>query len=270
MKNQSAVQYSIGELAAKAEVSVRTLQYYDKKGLLKATFSDSGRRMYTRDDIFRLQQILFLKSFGFSLEEIKDKIFKFESASDLEEIFAEQQKILSGEIEKLNQITKMLDTVIFEIHIGKDVSIEKLVTIMYLMKQGNPYAFVLNYFGSEQLNSLAKRFESPDAKGKGQVFADNAKDVFENLRMLYQNGADPADADGQALAKRWWDMIMDFTEGDPEFLKTLVSAGMDIESWPDDMKDLQEAIGHFLGNALTIYLEGKNISLSETEKKHDD
>ena len=270
MKNQEAVLYSIGELADKAEVSVRTLQYYDKTGLLKATLSESGRRMYTHDDIFRLQQILFLKSFGFSLEEIKNRIFNFKSASDLEAIFTEQHKILSGEIEKLNQITKMLDTVIFEIHKGKDVSIEKLVTIMYLMKQGNPYAFVLNYFGSEQLKNLANRFETPDAKGKDQVFADNAKDVFENLKMLYQNGADPKDADGQALAKRWWDMVMDFTEGDPELLKTLVSAGMDIGSWPDDVKDLQDVIGNFLGNALTIYLKGIDISLLETEKNHDD
>ncbi len=270
MKNQEVCIYSIGDLAKKAEVSVRTLQYYDKIGLLKSTLSEGRRRMYVRDDVFRLQQILFIKSFGFSLEEIKNEVLHFKSTSDLEAIFTKQNAIVSGEIEKLNQISKMLDTVILELHKGRDVSIEKLVTIMYLMKQGNPYAFVLNYFGSEQLKNLAKRSESPESKGKDQVFADNAKDIFEDLKLLYQNGADPKDADGQALAKRWWDMVMDFTEGDPELLKSLVSAGMDIESWPEDVKDLQEVIGNFLGNALTIYLKGINISLLETEIKHDD
>ena len=55
----------VGELAKKTGVTVRTLQYYDRVGLLKPTLSEGGRRMYSRDDILKLQQILFLKSLGF-------------------------------------------------------------------------------------------------------------------------------------------------------------------------------------------------------------
>jgi len=67
MVNQKVKFFPIGDLAEKAGVSVKALQYYDKTGLLKSVFSEGGRRMYTRDDIFKLQQILFFRSCGFSL-----------------------------------------------------------------------------------------------------------------------------------------------------------------------------------------------------------
>ncbi len=263
MKNQEMPIFSIGKLAEEAGISVRTLQYYDKTGLLKSTLSEGGRRMYTLGDIFKLQQILFFKSFGFSLEEIKEKILKFKSASDLEETFTEQREILIGQIENLNNIKKMLDTVIYETKKGRDVSLEKLMAIMHLMRQGNPYAFLLSYFGSEQLKKITERFQTADSQEKSRFLFEKSQEIFTELNTLYQKGADPAGAEGQELAKRWWDMVMDFTGGDPGLLETLVKAGMDIDDWPDETKDFREAIEHFLGAALNIYLSGKSINLLE-------
>lgn len=57
MGNAKEHLFSVGELAKKAGVTVRTLQYYDKIGLLKSTINEGGRRMYTQDDILKLQQI---------------------------------------------------------------------------------------------------------------------------------------------------------------------------------------------------------------------
>jgi DNA-binding transcriptional MerR regulator len=53
-------------------VSIRTLRYYDKVGLLSPSqYTEAGYRLYTDADLLRLQQILALKFLGFSLEEIK-------------------------------------------------------------------------------------------------------------------------------------------------------------------------------------------------------
>ena len=53
--------YSIGQLAKLAGISIRTLNYYDKIGLLKPTKrAQSNYRYYGKDELFRLQQILFL------------------------------------------------------------------------------------------------------------------------------------------------------------------------------------------------------------------
>ncbi len=64
--------YFTGQFAQKAAVSVRTLQYYDKVGLLSPSlYTEAGYRLYTDEDLSSLQQILALKFLGFSLEEIK-------------------------------------------------------------------------------------------------------------------------------------------------------------------------------------------------------
>ena len=63
--------YTTGEFAKKAKVTIRTIRYYDKKGILQPSFrNDAGYRMYTDQDFLKLQKVLSLKYLGFSLEEI--------------------------------------------------------------------------------------------------------------------------------------------------------------------------------------------------------
>ena len=65
--------YSSGEFAKKANVTVRTIRYYDKQNILKPSYvTDTGVRLYTDSDFTRLQQILLLKYLGFSLDDIKN------------------------------------------------------------------------------------------------------------------------------------------------------------------------------------------------------
>ena len=55
-------QFSTGELAKAAEVSVRTVQYYDQRGILTPSeVTEGGRRIYHESDLERLQVICFLR-----------------------------------------------------------------------------------------------------------------------------------------------------------------------------------------------------------------
>lgn len=66
------MKYSVKGLADLAGVSRRTLHYYDEVGLLRpATHRDNGYRLYGENEVLRLQQILFYRELGFSLEEIR-------------------------------------------------------------------------------------------------------------------------------------------------------------------------------------------------------
>lgn len=63
--------YTSGEFAKKARVTIRTIRFYDKQGILKPSkVNEAGYRLYTDEDFGRLQKILSLKYLGFSLEEI--------------------------------------------------------------------------------------------------------------------------------------------------------------------------------------------------------
>ncbi|QDK81712.1 MerR family transcriptional regulator [Spirosoma sp. KCTC 42546] len=64
-------QYSVNNLAKLAGVSVRTLHHYDRLGLLKpAIRTEANYRLYSEQELIRLQQILFYKELDFSLSEI--------------------------------------------------------------------------------------------------------------------------------------------------------------------------------------------------------
>jgi len=63
--------YTIHQLATLANISSRTLRYYDKIGLLKPdSFQKNGYRLYSDKSLLRLQQILFFKELEFCLKEI--------------------------------------------------------------------------------------------------------------------------------------------------------------------------------------------------------
>ena len=63
---------TVHEVADLTGITIRTLHYYDEIGLLKPTMvTDSKYRLYTDDDLSRLQEILFFREVGFALKEIK-------------------------------------------------------------------------------------------------------------------------------------------------------------------------------------------------------
>ncbi|MEV5977070.1 MerR family transcriptional regulator [Streptomyces sp. NPDC052114] len=61
----------IGELAARAGTTTRTLRYYESRGLLPARRTGNGYRTYDEDDLRLLEQIRVLQDFGFDLEETR-------------------------------------------------------------------------------------------------------------------------------------------------------------------------------------------------------
>jgi DNA-binding transcriptional MerR regulator len=61
----------IGELAARAGTTTRTLRYYEARGLLPARRSGNGYRSYDEADLRLLRQIRTLQDFGFDLEEAR-------------------------------------------------------------------------------------------------------------------------------------------------------------------------------------------------------
>ncbi len=89
-KNQEAVapnepHLQIGEVAGRTKVTQRTLRFYEEKGLLKPpSRMEGGFRLYSEDDITRVEQIKELQQLlGFTLAEIKDMIDADEVLSQL-------------------------------------------------------------------------------------------------------------------------------------------------------------------------------------------
>ncbi len=251
--------FSTGELAKMVGISVRTLQYYDEQGLLKPGVTEGGRRRYTRRNVLRLEQILFLKSFGFSLKEIKDKMLDLKAMPDLHHMFWQQRKVLTKQVESLNHTISVLDTALAETENGRKVDMDRLIMIMESMKRGNPYSFIVRYFDDDQLKNYAMQLlGSPDN-------TEQTKAIFNRLDELYRRGADPAGEEGQELAKNWWSMVNQFAGNDLKLIKSLMYMGRNIENWPDtsETEQLKKPIQNFLAKAFNIYLEKNGIDIGE-------
>ncbi len=88
---------TVNEVSKLTGVSIRTLQYYDKIGLLRpAEYTESGYRLYDDAALEKLQQILLFKELEFPLKDIKDIITR----SDFDKRLALDQQIELLELKK--------------------------------------------------------------------------------------------------------------------------------------------------------------------------
>ena len=98
--------YKTGQFARLANVSERTIRYYDKIGLLKPSFvMENGYRQYSDLDLLKLQKILSLKHLGFSIEEIFPMVM---DNTNLKESFELQMDLIEDKISHLQSLKDAL------------------------------------------------------------------------------------------------------------------------------------------------------------------
>ncbi len=101
--------YTTGELAKKCNVSVRTIQYYDERGILVPTdLTEGGRRLFSDKDVATLETICFLRDLDISIKDIAEILESDESKKVIELLLDDQDKNLQAEIKKkTEQIEKI-------------------------------------------------------------------------------------------------------------------------------------------------------------------
>lgn len=100
--------YSVGQVAELAGVTVRALHHYDRIGLLRPSDrTEAGYRLYTAGDLERLQQILFYRELGFSLENIGEilRVPDLDPADHLRR----QHQLLRERIERLQRMVTAIE-----------------------------------------------------------------------------------------------------------------------------------------------------------------
>jgi DNA-binding transcriptional MerR regulator len=106
--------YSIGEVAKELDLSVYTLRYYDKEGLMPfVERTESGTRLFKESDIAALNIIECLKSTGMPIKEIKHFIdWCSEGDTTLQnryDMFLERKATVEAKIKELQQTMKIID-----------------------------------------------------------------------------------------------------------------------------------------------------------------
>lgn len=102
--------YTTGELAKLCDVTVRTVQFYDSKGLLvPSDLTEGGRRLYSEDDARQLRAICFLKDLGFSLKDISGLLESGDFEKMLKMLVDNQEEALKHSIDEDRKRLDRLD-----------------------------------------------------------------------------------------------------------------------------------------------------------------
>ena len=126
--------YTTGEIAKLCNVSVRTVQYYDTRGILTPNeLSEGGRRLYSEDDLSRMKIICFLRQMGIPINSIAQLLSEENPGSVIGLLLEQQETALREEISERQKQLDMLESLRRELKSIADFSVESIGDIARIM-----------------------------------------------------------------------------------------------------------------------------------------
>lgn len=128
--------YTTGELAKKCNVSVRTIQYYDERGILVPTdLTEGGRRLFSEKDVATLETICFLRDLDISIKDIAEILESDESKKVIELLLDELNKNLQADIKKKTEQLEKIKNIRISLTSFKDGSQKTIHDISSIMEE---------------------------------------------------------------------------------------------------------------------------------------
>ncbi len=128
-------QYTTGEIAKLTGITVRTVQYYDSRGILvPSDFSEGGRRLYNDEDLKKLRLICFMRDLDISINDIGEILEAENSQNIIGTMLDQKLAMVQEEIAEQENRRDTLLTIKKEMKRYNNFSTENLNDIAYLMK----------------------------------------------------------------------------------------------------------------------------------------
>lgn len=200
----------VGELSKRSGLTVRALHHYDNIGLLKPSArSDGGYRLYNRDNVARLHQIQALRRFGLSLADIEAILAN--PSSRLASIIGKQLEFLERQIDQSKKLHDRLSQLQHQLMRGEEPELADWLTTLEMMTMYD------KYFSADDLRRLPL-LDVGEASTAAE-WAVLVKSVLEAMDAKLP----PDSTQAQELSKRWMNMLVRDTHGDPRLLVKLNS-----------------------------------------------
>ncbi|PNG18526.1 MerR family transcriptional regulator [Streptomyces cahuitamycinicus] len=195
--------YSVGQVAGFAGVTVRTLHHYDDIGLLvPSERSHAGHRRYSDADLDRLQQILFYRELGFPLDEVAALLDdQATGKADPRAHLRRQHELLTARIEKLRKMAAAVEHAMEARTMGLDLTPEEKFEV-FGGKDPEQYAEEVEarWGGTDEYAESQRRTASYTKEDWKRIQAE-AAEWGERYVALMSAGEDPAGEAAMALAE---------------------------------------------------------------------
>lgn len=250
------VLYKIKDIADIANISVRTLHHYDKIDLLKPeAISSSGYRLYSDQSLETLQQILFYKEIGCSLQQIKSIL---ESPDfDRKRALLQHKDLLKKKKERLEEMIQTIDQTLLIIEGGGTMNKEE-------MFEGFDMSEIEHYqkkYAKEAQELYGKKIVDETLKRTTKYSKDEWKSITKTQEAIYQTLIEgmshgPDDPQVQQAVASWQKYITDnFYDCTLEILRGLGDLYVHDERFTATIDKYKPGLSTFFRSAIIIYCD---------------
>lgn len=250
------MKYTINQLAKLAGVSVRTLHHYDEFGLLSPKRNEKNDyRLYTEDELFLLQQILFFRELDFPLDEIKKIITS--ANFDIVRALKDHKQMILLKKKRIDGLLKTIDKTI------------KNITHKTNMKDEDLYG----NFSKEEMEMYAKeakeRWGNTDAykQSQARVAKMGKQGLDEALQKsgvitsaiadCMKEGVSVRNERMQKLIEEHYNWLNNFYEPNLEIYKGLAEMYVADPRFKKTYEDIAAGLAQYMQDGMLVFVENK-------------
>jgi DNA-binding transcriptional MerR regulator len=194
------VDRSVGEVAKLAGVSVRTLHHYDEVGLLRPSDrSAAGYRVYSDDDLARLQHILGYRELGFGLDAIA-AILDDPELNPVEHL-RRQHGLLTGRVDRLQRQLAAIEKTLEARQMGIQLNPEEMFEVFGDFDPTQHETEAQQRWGDTDAFRESRRRTSSYTKEDWVRIKADQEDVETRLLRAMQSGLDPTSTEAMDAAE---------------------------------------------------------------------
>lgn len=244
--------YSVKQLSELAGVSIRTLHHYDEIGLLKpAERAESRYRYYGREQLYRLQQILFYRELDYPLIEIKAVLDDPEF--DLKESLLSHKAKLLNRADRVKQLLETIDKTIVQLENESTMISDKEMyegfSATEVEKMRNE---AIENWGEDQVKGAEQKIKDMGKDQWAKVQA-NGDDICTRLGNMMEQS--PSNLAVQQEVSKYHKHLCTFYEVDRERYSALGNMYVDDERFTAHYDKFKPGLAVFLNKAIQIFCD---------------
>jgi DNA-binding transcriptional MerR regulator len=245
--------YTVKQMSQLAGVSSRTLRYYDQVGLLKpSSMGSNGHRYYEEDTLLIMQQILFYREMGLSLENIKAILTH--PAFDVLAALRSHREALQGQVRRLNRLLHTVDHTINHLK-GSETMKSKGFFEGFSDEEQEKYALEAEQmYDPEVVRASNRRWKAYPPAEKERILAEG-KAIYTGLIAAMPDGA--ASPEAQGLIARWHHHLQYFWNPNDEQLLALANGYNEDARFRENFAHMHPKLAEFVREAVGIYVAGR-------------
>jgi DNA-binding transcriptional MerR regulator len=233
---------------------VRTLHFYDQIGLLRpASYGENGYRYYEKEQLFRLQQILFYRELDFPLAQVM-RILQSSRFDQLQALREHREK-LQERGKRLGALVLTIDRTLAHLQGEVTMKDKDLYRGFSARKQREYEAYLTEKGGETARAAIASSRQRTQGWGKAEFAKAQGEidAIHRELTALLQQGKAPADADVQAVIPRHYAWVCQFWTPDK---RSYPGLGELYQEHPDFQKTYaayDPRLAAFLAEAMRVF-----------------